>query len=590
MMSALELPEDGLVPMLHEAARRRGLRYSRAHVRALLERQERPGSLLSLVRAAPELGLKATAGQADLETLDTLETHELPAVLHFQTETHQGFGLLEAVLRRAPDSPVTFRLWDSAHGSREVERDFVARGWSGVVVFLEREGRGEPEPDYLRHRARELLFEEWRWNTALVGPASSPGLRWGGALLLALLLGLAVLRQPTSGRGPTALLALLSLLGAAASLAALTWTRGKGSRLCGTGGPIDCESILHSEWAHPAGVPLAGVGSAFFGSLLLVLCASALGGGSAGVWLVGAAFLPTLPLSAVLVAAQVRMRRLCTLCMGVHGVNLGGAAVFIVGVWRHVPSTPPGVGTAALLGVLFFGLLLSCFVPLVSQADETASRLEEHTRLLGSPLVTLARLAQESRLSLEGEALGPALGEADAPHELVAFVHPACAHCGRWVEELEALLTAHAHRVRVHFALTPMDPEDAGDVAACDALMAAGEAWGGAVFLQLFRWAKRDYTRLRQAEDPLALLATEAHGEPEALERALERARARVQEATRFKRRHVRGLPTLFFEGRRCEAPLAHVARWLDSPALLAVLSSWEPRTEAQAHPGAAHP
>ena len=591
MASALDLPSDGPAPMLAETARRRGLRYSRAHVRALLEHQQRPGSLLALVRAASELGLKATAGQGDLETLDALEADELPVVLHFQTESGQGFGLLEAVSPRGPDTPATFQLWDSEHGRQEVARDVLAHGWSGVVVFLEQEGQGAPERGYLLHRAHELLFEEWKWKTALAGPSSSLTTRLVGAVLLAVVLGLAVLEQPPGLREPAALLAVLALVGGAASLAALAWTRGKSSWLCGTGGPIDCESVLMSAWARPAGVPLAGLGTAFFGGLLLLLCSSLLGGGPACVWLVGAAFLLALPLSAVLVGAQVRMRRWCSLCMVVHAVELGGAAVFLLGPGRQHPSPPEGVLFAALLGLLFLGLLLSCLVPLVAHADdEEASRLREHARLLRSPLGTLARLAQEPRLSLSQEAPGSVLGEAAAPHELVVFVHPACPHCGHLLEELEALVTAHAQRLRVHFALTPMDPEDPGDVAACEALTAAGLVWGGAVFVHLFREAKRDYTRLRQSEAPLALLASEAQREPRDLMRALERARDRVHAASALKQRHVRGLPALFLDGRRCEAPLAHVARWLDSPHLLALLPSSDLRPEAAGSPGAHAP
>jgi GNAT superfamily N-acetyltransferase len=123
--------------------------------------------------------------------------------------------------------------------------------------------------------------------------------------------------------------------------------------------------------------------------------------------------------------------------------------------------------------------------------------------------------------------------------------------------------------VRVHVALAPMDPEDPRDEAACEALAAAGVAWGGEVFLQLFRAAKRDYPRLLGAGEPLALVAADAGQAPESLAGARETARARIHAAAVLKQHHARGLPTLFLDGRRCEAPLDHVATWLDSPALL---------------------
>lgn len=588
MLRDPDVPSDGPAEVLAEVVRRLGLRYSRTHVREILARHAQPGTLLALAQEAPALGLDVTAGQGDLETLDPLEADELPAILHFQSGPQGGFGLLEAVTPPTVDAPGTFRIWDSRQGSREMDRETLAALWSGVVVFLEYGGEGEPEPGYLRHRARELLLEQWKLKTALAGPSASPWMRGGLAVLLGALLVLAVLAQPSGLRLPTALLALLSGVGLTAALAALSWTRGgKASRLCGGGGPLDCESVLLSAWASPAGVPLAGLGTAFFGAQLLMLCTAPLGGGPVQAWLTGAAFLPTLPLSLLLVLAQVRMRRFCTLCMTVHAVDLGGAAIFFFGILPHWPASPPGLLPAALLLVLLLGLVLSTTVPLLSQGGQSESLLREHTRLLRSPLATLAQLSQEPRLNLDGEALGPRLGEADAPHELILLAHPACGHCGPVLEELETLVARHGSQVRAHVALAPMDPDDPRDQAACEALAAAGVAWGGEVFLQLFRAAKRDYTRLRNAGEPLALVAADAGQDTGTLTAARERARTRVRAAAALKQRHARGLPALFLDGRRCEAPLAHVAAWLDPPALLDTLT---PRaSSAQAPQEGAH-
>jgi len=280
----------------------------------------------------------------------------------------------------------------------------------------------------------------------------------------------------------------------------------------------------------------------------------------------------------------VRMRRLCTLCMVVHAVNLTGAALFLFVLWPASPTPPPGVLPAALLLLLLFGLLLSTVVPLFSRGGDEETLLREHTRLLRSPLATLARLSQEPRLALDGAALGPRLGETHAPHVLVVLAHPACGHCGPVLEELEALVSARRDQVRLHVALAPMDPDDPRDARACEALAAAGVAWGGEVFLQLFREAKRDYRRLLEAEAPFALMAAQAGQAPAALAKAWELARARVRAATSLKQRHARGLPTLFLDGRRCEAPLAHVAEWLDRPELLA-----PPTSPSEANPEGAH-
>jgi uncharacterized membrane protein len=576
MLRDPSIPGDGPAEVLAEAARRLGLRYTRAHVRATLARHARPGSLLALVQEAPSLGLRATAGQGDLEVLDALEADELPAILHFQSGEQGGFGLLESITPPSADAPGAFRLWDSREGSREVERDTLAALWTGVIVLLERGGAGEPEPAYLRHRVRELLLEEWKPRTHL---ADSRQVRAVLATLVGVLLGLAVLAQPPGLRLPTALLAVLSGVGLAAALAALAWSRGAGaSFLCGGGGPLDCESVLLSPWARPAGVPLAGLGTAFFGTLLLLLCTAALTGGPAPPWLAGAAFLPTLPLSALLVVTQVRMRRLCTLCMVVHAVDITGAAVFLFGVWPTLPTPPPGVLPAVLLLMLLFGLLLSSTVPHLSRGTEDEALLREHARLLRSPLATLAQLSLEPRLALDVEALGPRLGEAQAPHTLVVLAHPACRHCGPVLDELEALVARHGDQVRACVALAPMDPDDPRDRAACEALAAAGVAWGAETFLQLFRAAKQDYARLLRAEEPLALVISDTGRAPEPLEDVRETALSRVRAASRLKQHHARGLPSLFFDGRRCEAPLAHVAMWLDRPALLDTLTPPAPR------------
>jgi hypothetical protein len=105
------------------------------------------------------------------------------------------------------------------------------------------------------------------------------------------------------------------------------------------------------------------------------------------------------------------MRRFCALCMAVDAVDLTGAAVFLFGVWPALPAPPPGVLPAALLLALLFGPRLSSTVPHLSRGPEDEALLREHARLLRSPLATLAQLSLAPRLSLDGEPLGPRLGE-----------------------------------------------------------------------------------------------------------------------------------------------------------------------------------
>ena len=564
MLRDLTLPVDGPAEPLAELARRRGLRYSRAHVRAAVERHPNPGSLLALVEVAPTLGLETSAGRGDLESLDALGPDELPAVLHFESETGGGFGLLERV------TPEGFLVWDRRAGSRLLGRDELEEAWSGVIVFAEPGAPGIPERGQRLHRAREWLLEDGQLATALVGPSSSRPLRAAMGLGLLVLLGMAVLAQPAPARVAIAVLAALVVVGLGASVAALRWTRdGATSALCGNGGRIDCGSVLRSPYARLAGIPLAGLGVAFFGALLLLLGASALAGGAASVWLTGAAFVPAAPASLALIAVQARLRHFCALCLIVHGVNLAGAVAFLL----LVPGGPPaGVLPAFVLLAVLFGLLLSTVVPELARTDEDQGTvLRAYRRLSRSPLATLAELTLEPRMDLEPGTLAVPFGPASAPHTLLVLAHPSCHLCGPVVDGLEALVRQHPGTVRGALVVAPRDAADPRDQALCEALYAVGLAAGGIGLLSAFRLAKRELPRLL-ASDPFEVLAAELRVERVRLDREREHSRARVRAAADFKARHAAGLPAMFLDGRRCEAPLEHVEAWFGQPELLALL------------------
>ena len=631
MSDSADLPSDSPAMALAETARRRGLRYSRAHVRERMDRHPQAGSLLALVEVAPSLGLKPTAGEGDLETLDSLEPGDLPVVLHFAADGEQGFGLLEAVL----PAGAGFRVWDRHAGGRVLSRQTLSALWSGVVVFLEPEGRGEPEPGAWHRRARERLLEDWRPRTGLVGPRGSPLARWGlGALTLVLLV-LAVLAQPPGRRWLAAAVAGLTALGLGAALTAAAWTRGsKAVGLCGTGGRLDCDSVLLSDWSHVGGVPLSGLGAAFFGASLLAQGAAALTGSAAPLWLAGVAFLAAVPMSVLLVGVQVVMKRFCTLCMTVHAVDVAGAALFLFGVWPALPGPPPGLLPAALLWLLLFGLLLAAAVPTLLRDEAGAEALRsDYTRLLRSPLVTLAQLQALPAVPVDGDSVGAELGASrrprrsvpvdgaggdaargtapgpghaargdgampgtsevpdpsgrsvsgddadhgaipptpEAPHTLVVLVHPSCHACGPVMDGLEALVeAAPPGTLRAFVGVVPR-LDDPRDTALCQVLASAGAAWGGEALVQLYRAVKADFTRFLAAADPAAELTSAAGLDAGALARHEDAGLTRVREATAL-RAHTRGLPALFLDGRRCEAPMAHLEAWLTRPELRALL------------------
>ncbi|WP_437668853.1 vitamin K epoxide reductase family protein [Sorangium sp. So ce131] len=564
-------PADGPAEVLAEVARRRRIRCSRRHARELVARHAHPGSLLALVDAARSLGLSATAGQGALDVLDEAEPGELPAVLHFDAGPHGGFGLLEEV------TAAGYRLWDSQQGSRAIARDELAAMWSGVVVFLEKSGETaapSAERGYLGRRVRELLFEQWRLRLDLAGPRTSPDVRAVRAALAAAalaLLALAALRQPAALQAGFAATAALAAAGFAAMFAALAWTPGSGPPpLCGARGGAGCESVLLSEYAAIAGVPLSGLGLAFFGAILLGLASAALSASAAPLWTAGASLCLALPASAALVAAQARGRHACALCMTAHGATAAGAAVFAWLALSGALPAPPArdVAAAALAQALFFGLLLSSTVPHVAHAADLDALRRRFRRLAGSPLASLAALAAEPRLPIDGAAAGVLVGDAAAPHAVVALAHPSCHLCGPALDELAALVERHPGLVRAHVGVAPRDPADPADRALCEALAAIGVARGGAALLAAFRAAKRDLPRLLSG-DPAAALGGELGLDAAEIARARAGALALVGGAGALKDRYADGFPAIFFDGRRCEAPLRHVDAWCARPALL---------------------
>ncbi|AUX44284.1 uncharacterized protein SOCE26_057480 [Sorangium cellulosum] len=558
-------PADGPAEVLAEVARRRRIRCSRRHARELVARHAHPGSLLALVDAARSLGLSATAGQGALDVLDEAEPGELPAVLHFDAGPHGGFGLLEEV------TAAGYRLWDSRQGSRAIARDELAVMWSGVIVFLEKSGEVAAERGYLGRRVRELLFEQWQLRLDLAGPRASPAVRAALAAAALALVALAALRQPAPLQAGFAATAALAAAGFAAMFAALAWTPASGPPpLCGARGGAGCESVLLSEYAAIAGVPLSGLGLAFFGAILLGLAAAALSASAAPLWTAGASLCLALPASAALVALQVRGRHACALCMTAHGATAAGAAAFVWLALSGALPAPPArdIAAAALAQALFFGLLLSSTVPHVAHAADLDGLRRRFRRLAGSPLASLAALAAEPRLPVDGAAAGVLLGDASAPHAVVMLAHPSCHLCGPALDELEALVERHPDLVRAHVGVAPRDPEDPADRALCEALAAVGLAYGGAALLAALRAAKRDLPRLLSG-DPAAALGGELGLDAAEIARARAGALALVAGAAALKDRYADGFPAVFFDGRRCEAPLRHVGAWCARPALL---------------------
>jgi len=361
----------------------------------------------------------------------------------------------------------------------------------------------------------------------------------------------------------------------AATLAMIAMTtRGRGqgglvARLCG-GGVRDCEGVLSSPYARVGGVPAAAIGFAWLGALTMVTASAALSSpaqAAATLALVGVAYVAMLPGVAFFVAAQVRLRKLCTLCMAVHGVALINAAITIVVLAR---DGAPAAGTLiapALLLVLMLGVLLGSTVPHVVRAGADAAREERLARLLAVPAITAAELMASEPVAID-PAIGTPIGEPSAPVQAIAFVHPLCPACGDVLAELTQLAARGAVRARI--VIAPLRKFVAGDRPLCDALVGLGSALPWPAFLAILAEVKRHADRLA-AGDPLEALAEVLGLDRATLIAAEVRGHARVEAA----RAIVDAVPAVFVAGRRMHAPIAHLTAWCDDePTRLAITAT----------------
>lgn len=574
---AFAVPADGPDAALVRVIRMARLRYSRAYVNQMILDQENPSSLLALVNVARHLGFETTAGRTDLAGL---ARSPMPVIVHFGgPQGEGGFGVLEV------EGSDGFRVWDSVNGVRDVPRDLFASYWSGVVVLLERaEERGPRERGYISNRVKEIVFGRGE-RPALVGArAIEPLQAAAGSVLLALLIA-AIGMAERPARLPLAIMVVLTALGLSVTvwIVALTSDQASLLKVCRRARLLDCEGVMTSLYSRVFGASLGEIGAAFYLALLLLTAVAASATGNSAVApALGVAYLSTVPISIVLIAVQVGMRRLCMFCMAIHTINLTGAAIS-AWMWSSldVRLTEAITGLGALLLLFILGLFV--VIPYVTGVSRLDSQNVLLRKIQGSHFTTLAQLLVAAPIGPRGEVVGVRIFQAragDPTHELVVFVHPSCSRCWTVLQGLGEV--ASTGRADIFLAVAPK-PNDAPDAALCTAVVGAGLSAGPEKVLRAYEEAKAYLALPAGSEaDPVAHIASALDLAPYP-EDVRARAEALVTMAGGFAHAHTSATPALFLDGRAMSGPIQHLAILLsEHHGLLDPLLDTVPAAEEQ--------
>ncbi|HEY7876249.1 MAG TPA: vitamin K epoxide reductase family protein [Actinomycetota bacterium] len=563
-MSLTTVPGDGPEASLARVARRLRLPYSRGFVARMVAAHPKAQTLLAVVEVAPSLGLKATPAEVEADALDALD---LPLIAHFRGPDGGGFGVLERV------GASGYVVWDSVHGRRRLGRDDFLAHWSGIVALVARTGvERASEERHLRNRMAEALFGA----SDPPAPSGGRGAAFVRILLGALVIGLvaaAIAGTARDDRLAATAVALLSGAGLAvaaiAALATSAHANPVSQRVCARGTLVDCHSVLASRYSRIFGIALTDLGIAFYSGLLLLLATAA--AGRATVWsVVVLAFAAAVPVSVALTIVQIAMRRLCTLCLAVHAINVSAAALAWIALRPERWPARLLVAELALLGLLAL-VVLFVVVPYFRRSHGLEVISAMHRRLSGSPFGSLAALTTEVPTGLRGPDYGIRVGGSAAAHELVVFVHPSCNRCAPVMQEMTAL--AGSGLVDAYLGLVPKDSDDA-DRDACAAVLAAALGLGAERIFEAYAAAKRRFGSMRVG-DAIEVLAEELHVARDEIDPAWAGARARIDLSERLVDAHADGTPAVFFDGRVYRGPLSHLATLLtEHPDLLAPLAS----------------
>ena len=351
-----------------------------------------------------------------------------------------------------------------------------------------------------------------------------------------------------------------------------------------------CEEVAASAWSTVLGVPLAGVGLAFFVSIGILLAVSWLGGarvasrpGRLAFGLVALALVVDLFLFGVQAFA---IGAFCSLCIWTYGAN--GAAFLLLlparrGLGQAVPRLPapePGIERFAVRSFWVAAALVAAAVLVIN--DGLRERAETHVDLsilgvrsaafdagggLDAPVSGAGFLPQwrnptfrQQRVedvSLEG---APVKGDPGAPVQIVTFSDFLCPSCRRFALAYDQYVEGPTGpHVALWYRSYPLDSTCAGHLPRVMHPGACAVARGGACANLLGDfWAYHDAVYLAPPNGPdvddVVRIATGAGFDEAAFRACLDEPRAEtalqddIGEAVRL---GVTGTPTIYINGRR---------------------------------------
>ena len=542
-----QVPADEPSVVLLRLVRRLRLPYSARLVNAAIAAHPQPQSLLALVQVAPALGLRITAARVEPDGLDDLQ---LPAIAHFAGEPG-GFGVVEEV------GPGEVQLWDGRNGRRRVPRPEFLGAWDGIVALADKDdSQRKTERGYRRQRLVEAVAGKPGSRPDLTSPLLTAAL----ATVVGLLLVGALIERPYA-RDVIVMILTLAGLAVAATLSRATADQSTNVNVpgCPRGKLVNCESVLNSQLSKVCGVPMSDLGTGFFGGILLLIATT----GAAPVppleVAIAAAYVAAVPAALLLIGVQVAMRRFCTLCLAVHVLVLAGAAA--AWPWLDQPWSSVTLASSLLLLVAYAAAIVLVAIPFLSRHARTQQLIDRQQRLATSPFSTLAYVLTEPASPVRGETCGFRLPGPPAPHEAVLFAHPNCGQCAQTIEELTAL--AEAGTLEAYVTILPRFPSGP-ERAACEAVVAAGAAFGPAVLLHAYFYAKKSFGALMSG-DAVGLLATELNVRRDALDERLGEARAMIGRTEALAEGRIEGTPAVFFDSRLYpyNTPVSHLTTLL---------------------------
>jgi protein-disulfide isomerase/uncharacterized membrane protein len=236
-----------------------------------------------------------------------------------------------------------------------------------------------------------------------------------------------------------------------------------------------CDATLRDRFSKQLGIPVAGWGVLYFGSLLLLLVLGRVldegfrrATGAAAALLVLLGGVVSLGLVVSLLAGRFP---LCPLCLVVNGLNLlavvpvvrfsGRPFREVVRDWgrglRYLAGAAVADPLAARWRVVGFACVGLAFVSIYQwiliEEDRAASRKKQV-----DPAKVVASYEAAPRVEIPADPEAPALGSPNARVEVLVFSDAFCPHCRVFWAEARHLVEQYGDLVRIVFRHFPLDP------------------------------------------------------------------------------------------------------------------------------------